>query len=168
MAKRTGKSSSRGRGKRKRKTTTFISGAKSLISAVVLVGTGILIGSFWFEWRNADLEGSARDPAEVAAPIFPPKVEILNGMGEPGVADEVARALIDDGFDVVTVDNAEHFEFDETRVVARSRRSDAIGQVARRVGVDSTFSELVPELSLDATIILGKDWRSRFPEAADR
>ena len=168
MAKSSGKSSSRGRGKRKRKTTSFVSGVKSLISAAVLVGTGILIGSFWFEWRNGDLEGSARDPAEVAAPVLPPKVEILNGMGESGIADEVARVLVDQGFDVVTIDNADHFDYGETRVVARSRRSEAVRSVASRVGVDSTFADLAPELALDATIILGKDWRSKFPEAAGR
>lgn len=166
MAKSSGKSSSRGRGKRK--STSFISSAKSLISAAVLIGTGILIGSFWFEWRSADLERSAGDPAEVASPVLPPKVEILNGMGESGIADEVARVLVDQGFDVVTIDNADNFDYGETRVVARSERSEAIRSVASRVGVDSTFAALAPELAVDATIILGKDWRSKFPEAADR
>ena len=137
----------------------------SFLTTVTLLATGALVASWWIEWRESD----AAPTIEVAAPAIESghrlKVEVLNGSGEPGAAGVIGDLLLDLEYDVVAVDNAEHFDHEVTYVIDRSGAGDAVAEVARRIGADSVAVELDPDLLLDATIILGKDWRALNPGA---
>lgn len=124
------------------------------------------MGLFWAEWRSAALNADApADPAP--APLSERvKVEVLNGSGESGVARLVADRLVEMGFDVVAVDNADHFDHPSTRVLDRSGRPGAGERVAAAVGADSVAIALDRDLFLDATVIVGADWRLRIERAA--
>lgn len=119
------------------------------------------MASFWLEWRDAELPATA---ASAGAPAVERrlKVEVLNGSGEAGAARVVGDVLLSEGYDVVTVDNADAFDHEVTYVIDRSGVGDAIGELADRIGADSTYAALEPDLLLDATIILGADWRERL------
>ncbi|MDX1579032.1 MAG: LytR C-terminal domain-containing protein [Gemmatimonadota bacterium] len=136
---------------------------RSLFGAVVLLGAGFLFGLFWMEWRGAPPSAEpALDPG--ALPLTDRiKVEVLNGAGEPGLAQTVADRLIARGFDVVAVDNAEHFDYATTHVLDRSGREGGAGLVAARLGTDSIVSAVDADLSLDATVIIGHDWSELAP-----
>ncbi len=152
-----------------------VSVIRGLITTVALVGAGALIGLFWEEWQIVRLaEPAAAGPAPSAAnstnapqESAPPqlsvanriKVEVLNGVGEAGVARRFAAQLRALGFDVVATDNADHFEHQVTYVLDRSGRLGAARQVANGVHADSVAVALDADLFLDATVVVGHDWR---------
>lgn len=133
---------------------------QTLLAVLVLLGVGALIGSFWLGWRDARLTGNTANPAAGAADPAPIKVEVLNGAGERGAARQVAMRLRDAGFDVVYFGNAQDFDQGVTAVVNRSGRPGIARRVATALGADSVRTEIAPDLHLDATVILGRDWRS--------
>lgn len=141
-----------------------------LVLVVVLLGAGVLLGSFLIEWRGRSLvtpdeagdvrglpstAGSESREARVA-------VEVLNGAGDPGAARLITEALREAGFDVKTFGNAADFQHEHTLILDRSGRIGAARAVADALGVSEVRSELRPDLYLDATIILGDDWRDRL------
>lgn len=155
----------------KRRKTRKVTRRKRLIAdrfemalvCLVLIGVGTLIGSFWIEWRGARLDRtSAADsaPASLDARL---KVEVLNGSGDKGAAALIRDHLRDRGFDVVSAENADHFDYTTTYVLNRSGEPGAARQVASELGVDSVANSIDPDLFLDATVVLGADWRERLP-----
>lgn len=136
--------------------------------ALVLLGVGALLGSFWLEWRGAPTRGPAADRPRGEPPLEGrPRVEVLNGAGDPGAARQAADHLRARGFDVVYFGNAESFDHAATRVLDRSGREDKAGEVARTLGLDSAVTRPEPELYLDATVILGSDWRETLASGGE-
>jgi hypothetical protein len=88
------------------------------------------------------------------------RVEVLNGAGDAGAAARVTEALREAGFDVKTYGNADRYDHERTLVLDRSARPGAAGEVAAALGGVEVEERIDPELYLDATVILGKDWRS--------
>lgn len=134
-----------------------------LLLVLVLLGVGALLGSFWLEWRGPRLAeagdtivGTPASPGE--EPDERLRVEVLNGAGDPGAAREVAMRLREKGFDVVYFGNAGTFGHEVTHVVNRSGRTGAAGRIAEVLGADSVATEIDPELYLDGSVVLGRDW----------
>jgi hypothetical protein len=90
------------------------------------------------------------------------RVEVLNGAGDPGAAARVTEVLRAAGFDVKTYGNARRYDHERTFVLDRSGRPGAAGAVAAVLDGADVEERLDPELHLDATVILGKDWRARL------
>lgn len=142
---------------------------RGLVTTVVLVGAGALIGFFLEEWQVVRLAGTApsETPPDALSEASPPllnlanriKVEVLNGAGEAGLARTFADRLRDRGFDVVATTNADHFEHQVTHVLDRSGRLGIATQVATGLGTDSVAVALDPDLFLDASVVVGHDWR---------
>jgi len=91
------------------------------------------------------------------------KVEVLNGCGVPGVAKQFTNYLRSQGFDVVKSENYSSFDIQETLVVDRvSMGKEKAQKVAEALGVSpgSVLPQLNPDLLLDVSVILGKDYRS--------
>lgn len=135
---------------------------------VVLIGVGFLLGSFWLDWRGTELEAGADRSVEGPATSLPEgwgdrvRVEVLNGMGERGVASTVAERLRDMGFDVVYYGNASTFDHARTSVLLRSDRREDVLRLADSLGVDSLVDRPDPDLYLDGTVIVGEDWERRM------
>lgn len=136
---------------------------------VALLGVGFLLGSFWLEWRHTRLGQDAPPPEVRGTPVAVPdgwegriRVEVLNGMGEPGAAERAARRLRKMGFDVVYYGNAESFDHARTRVLRRSARPDAVRRLADSLGVAEVVARPDPGLYVDGTVILGPRWRERM------
>lgn len=133
----------------------------------VVLGLLLAFGlSVWWEVRATSGEDGGEAAADTAAGSEPPRVEVLNGAGEPGIAETTAERLRSRGFDVVFYGNAEDFDVPSTRVLARSDRTGAARKLAAAMGVDSVRSELRPDLYLDATVILGADWQQHMPASS--
>jgi hypothetical protein len=154
---------------------------QTLLFALVLMGVGALVASFWLEWREPRLiddstatlareEASADEPStdepstDELSPDEPDlagrlRVEVLNGSGDRGAARQVAERLRQLGFDVVYFGNAPSFGREVTLVVNRSGEPGLARLIADSVGVDSVGTDVDPELYLDASIYLGQDWQ---------
>jgi len=87
------------------------------------------------------------------------RVEVLNGAGDAGAAAQVTEALRAAGFDVKTYGNADRFDYATSHVLDRSGRPGAAGAVSAALGGIGVVERLDGELYLDATVILGGDWR---------
>ena len=132
-------------------------------TTVVLLAAGALLGSFFQEWRYARAPDAPDPAAATPAPVRRLKVEVLNGSGERGAARVVGDLLLARGFDVVTTDNADRFDYPVTHVLDRSGVGLPVDGLAAAIGVDSVATAVDSALRLDATVILGHDWRERLP-----
>ena len=88
---------------------------------------------------------------------MPVAVEVLNGCGEPGIADRVASHLRDCGFDVMYVGNAGDFKFSETIVVDRTGDHEKTHAVAGALGRPPVIHQVGTAFFVDVTVVLGKD-----------
>ena len=89
----------------------------------------------------------------------PVPVIVENGVGTPGLGEDVATVLLPLGYRVVLSQNAELFGYERTRVVANS--DDAIGdarRIRRALGVGRVRLSQVPSGIGDITIIVGEDF----------
>lgn len=166
---RSSKRSKRRYGGRRKPLQRAVALFRGLVTTVVLVGAGALIGFFLEEWQVVRLSGPPpQEPVRNLPPESPTapvnlanriKIEVLNGVGEAGLARTFADRLRDRGFDVVATTNADHFEHQVTHVLDRSGRLGIATQVATGLGTDSVAVALDPDLFLDASVVVGHDWR---------
>ena len=141
--------------------------------AAALLMVIALLASAWWGWRQArESVDPAEDPfaRQVELPPEPDpiaRVEVLNGAGEPGAAQEAAEILRGAGFDVVYFGNASDFDNPRTRVIARVGSGGRADSVAGWLQVDRLERDVDPTMHLDATIVLGADWRRRLRLAVE-
>lgn len=136
------------------------------IVVAVLLMVGTLLGSVLLEW------GERRSGPEIPADRPPlseratrdldrerVSLEVLNGAGDRGAAELMSEKLRGMGFDVKTFGNAPSFDRERTELLDRSQRSGAARAIADSLGGVPVRIEPAPELYLDATLLLGHDWR---------
>ena len=103
-----------------------------------------------------DLMGEDFGVAHTPIPVL-----VQNGTGEPGLAADVARRLVPEGFRVVLSGNASTFDYRETQVVASGDDHVVEAQRARRaLGVGVLAVTQVPSGVADVTIVIGKDFKA--------
>jgi hypothetical protein len=102
-------------------------------------------------------ERAVQDPALISTVI---QMEVLNGVGIPGLANQFTGTLRNFGFDVVETGNFDHFEVPNTLVISRNGQIENARRVARAIGVQDQFilREESPEYYLDVTLIIGSDF----------
>ncbi len=119
--------------------------AKSILLCLVLLAG-------YLAWVVASQVGKAGSVCEI--PVI---VEVLNGCGLPGVAEQTAEFLRCRGFDVMFISNADDFDYVNTLVVDRSGdRSKALA-IARAMGVVPVISQVSSATFADATVVIGSD-----------
>lgn len=103
------------------------------------------------------------NPAALVGDII--QVEVRNGCGVSSLAAEATRYLRHRGFDVVDVGDHTSFDVAQSMVIDRVGNLAAARKVARAMGIpeDRVVQDLKPEYYLDASIIIGKDYRSLTP-----
>jgi hypothetical protein len=129
----------------------------ALLACVAFVASFALgIGSR----RDAPAE-PALDPAMTTldAPAAAGRVEVLNGSERAGMARAVTQRLREAGFDVVYFGNAPGGAIDSTTIFARVPDDAVARAVAEQLAVRRVVLEVDSTLFLEATIVLGKDWR---------
>jgi hypothetical protein len=103
-----------------------------------------------------DLDRAVQRRFGLASPV---PVIVQNGVGAPGLGQEVAAILLPHGFRVVLSQNADVFGYEQTRVIANG---DAAVADARRIrkalGVGRVRLSQVPSGIGDITIIVGEDF----------
>ncbi len=87
-------------------------------------------------------------------------LEVLNGIGVIGLADQFTGYLRDQGFDVVRFTNAHRFDYPRTLVINRGADFEQARLVAQSLGLEAEAVENMPDLSLqlDVTVVLGQDY----------
>ena len=87
------------------------------------------------------------------------RLVVLNGVGTPGIGEDVARVLVPEGFRLVASGNANTFDLKVTRIIASSREDLAAAERARgllRVGEVQLGEQ--PAGLADVTVVVGEDF----------
>jgi len=134
-------------------------------SGAVLVLAAVVAGAAFFAIRTGrdvqDLE-----PRTLPLPEGRVRVEVLNGGGMAGAARRATDLSRDAGFDVVYFGNASSFDHAESEVVDRVGRPELARAVAEVLGIHNVLSDPDPDLYVDVSVVLGRDWESSAePEA---
>ncbi len=93
------------------------------------------------------------------------QVEIRNGCGISGLANEMTQFLRKKGFDVVEVGDFETFDLEYSVVYDRIGDLESAKKLAGAVGIpeDRVIQEIKEDEYLDASIVIGKDYASLIP-----
>ena len=132
------------------------------VAAVLIVGAFIVSFAIGLR-RTSESTVAPQTPANVVP--TPPRatagrIEVLNASGRSGIARAAMDHLRAGGFDVVFYGNATAQR--DTSVVLARRGDDAIARaVARSLDIRNVQTQIDTSLYLDATVILGRDWRVR-------
>jgi len=104
-------------------------------------------------------ERVVEDPALISNVI---QMEVLNGVGVSGLANQFTGTLRQFGFDVVETGNFDHFDVPHTLVISRNGQIENARRVAHAIGIDEQFilREESPEYYLDVTLIIGNDFEN--------
>ncbi len=115
--------------------------------------------------RGASEDAFARlgEQQAASAPDQRPQVEVLNGCGTPRIAARVQDFLRERGYDVVNVENASGFDYEETLVIDRGGDLDVARALARQLDTRNVIRQVRPDLVLQVTVILGRDYPSLRP-----
>ena len=89
------------------------------------------------------------------------RVEVLNGCGTDGIARKVGLHLRSLGFDVLTFENAESYNYPESMVIDRVGQPDDARKVAEALGIPNRIQQIVadPFRIEGVTVIIGRDHR---------
>ena len=89
------------------------------------------------------------------------QVEVLNGCGGRGLAASFAKTLRKQGIDVVKTGNYKSSGVKNTQIIDRVGNKEFSMQIGEILDVKSRhiYTQKKPELLIDATIIIGKDYK---------
>jgi hypothetical protein len=92
------------------------------------------------------------------------RVQVLNGVGQPGVAQEVQPLLVDSGGRVTLSGNADRFDYATTQIVYYDddRLADARA-IQKALGVGEVVKSLTGLDVVDVTVVVGKDFATAHP-----
>jgi hypothetical protein len=125
-------------------------GAGPSLFPTVSVASSVLVP------QQPDLD---REVARVFGWGLPVPVIVENGVGAPGLGEDVAAMLLPEGFRVVVSQNAEPFGYERTKVVANGAAAVADAERIRRaLGVGRVGVSRVPSGIGDITVIVGEDF----------
>lgn len=91
-------------------------------------------------------------------PTFDIRIQVLNGCGTEGVAEEVASCLRDSGFDIVGTGNADAFDYEHTLVVDRCGLFDKAVKVGKALQCDRVMVQRTAASANDVVVVVGSDW----------
>ena len=172
-----------GRGRRKTRRKSKPSKKKSLVSGanVALVLLSITSVAFVLSVVNRHLRGGMtiqdfRQEAPLALTVAAHdnsllrdiEVEVLNGCGINGLAQQFTDYLRDKHLDVIRTEDADNFHYDKTIVILRRDEFEKVAQVAKLLDIsprDSIRVFVDPDGSLltDVTIVIGSDYLNISP-----
>lgn len=103
--------------------------------------------------------------AEAGKPSDIIQMEVLNGCGVSGVADDFTDFLRNNNFDVVQMGNYISFDIDKSIIIDRSGNKANAYKVAEVLGIDkkNVIQQLNNEYFLDVSLIIGRDYAKLNP-----
>jgi polyisoprenyl-teichoic acid--peptidoglycan teichoic acid transferase len=96
-------------------------------------------------------------------------VQVLNGVGVPGVGRQVDEAIAGLGLRITLTENARSFDFLDTQIVIYDETPELLAaarQVREAMGVGTILVSRQPQSVVDLTIVVGADFLGITPESA--
>ncbi|MDI9442003.1 MAG: LCP family protein [Firmicutes bacterium] len=85
----------------------------------------------------------------------PLRLTVLNGSGRSGIAGQVGDLLTEYGYNVVSRDNADHFNYQQTKILVSARDSARVEPLAEFLGAQIETADVTPT---EVTVIIGRDY----------
>lgn len=139
------------------KNTSF----KDTVHVILLPGTEQVKadGRYWLADANQlPLLAAWLDDDVTGVPRSQVTVEVLNGCGARGIASEVAEMLRSEGFQVLRVGNADHYNYEVSQVISRVSNVDGAKEVAVLIPGSQLLKEEALEAGVMVTLIIGKNY----------
>lgn len=139
--------------------------AETALLALTLVAVGAFVVSF-VRGMLHDAGPAAAEPAVLNQVVPEPpgeprgRVEVLNASRRRGIARLATDELRNAGFDVVFFGNAPASAGDSSVVLDRTGNDAVARAVAQRLGISAVRTQKDTSLFVDATVIVGVDWRN--------
>lgn len=133
----------------------------------------IVCGYLVYNIINKTMSGDKRKPVEITdtsgsvtkQPNLTMQLDVRNGTGEDGVAKLFTDYLREKGYDVVEIGNFETDDQEKTLVLDRKGNSQNCKKIALSLGISdkNVISQINEKLLLDATVVIGKDYKELNP-----
>lgn len=138
-----------------------------IILAVVCTYLIFSLFSGTFSSKN-DTEKDVSDTTDKTVtkqPNLKIQLDVRNGTDVNGVAAEFRDYLREKGFDVVEMGNYKINDVNKTMIISRNENMQSSEKIAETLGVNKKFitQQINPSLYLDATVIIGKDFKELKP-----
>jgi hypothetical protein len=93
------------------------------------------------------------------------QVDVLNGCGTSGAAQDFTSFLRARGYDVVEIRNYKTFDLAESLVIDRVGDTKTAERVAYALGIarENVVQQLNPDYYVDVTVVVGRDYPSLKP-----
>jgi hypothetical protein len=130
-----------------------------VLAFVVSFATGLDFGTRQPRRPAPELRAPAVDPGVTVRG----RVEVLNASGRAGLARDATARLRSEGFDVVYFGTAGSRAGDSTVVIDRTGNDALARAVAQTLGITRVVTQIDSALILDATVVLGRNYRARAP-----
>ena len=139
-------------------------GSVVVVAAIVVIVVVVMMRTPGTEPEvTPDAFSLLEEGEEALSPDQRPQIEILNGCGVSGIAARAHEFLRERGFDVVNVENARGFDYEETLVIDRGGDIRVARALAQALGTENIIRQVRPDLVLQATVILGRDYLELRP-----
>lgn len=88
-------------------------------------------------------------------------IEVLNGTNVNGLGQKFTNYLRQNGYDVISTGNADHSNYENTMLIARTADVTKLREVNGTILLDSDklFQKTDSSLQVDLTLIIGKDYQ---------
>ena len=136
-------------------TNSFLNFTILLLSVVIIFLTYSIITKVDYFSSNNNDEEYVRENKK------PVQLEVLNGCGVNGVADNFTDYLRAANFDVVNIGNYRSFEVDFSLVIDRTGNIKNAFEIASKLGIgkNNIIQQVNKEYFLDVTLVIGKDYK---------
>jgi len=134
--------------------------------------TPILVSLFIGIHLQKPVQAAHRPAIETApAPVslsqnipYKGSIQVLNGCGVTGAADQMAAFLREKNFDVKKVENAQSWNYPATMIVSRTEDMTLARELGKILKTDKVVLVRNAEQLYDVTIVTGPDFRDRTGE----
>ncbi|MBC8525791.1 MAG: LytR C-terminal domain-containing protein [Candidatus Cloacimonetes bacterium] len=91
-------------------------------------------------------------------------IQVLNGVGEPGLARFIRNKLIDLGLNVLSFENAEKFIYGKTVIIIRTVNPQKLKILMEILPLDKVYRQTNKDSIYDFIVIIGRDYKNYFDE----
>lgn len=143
---------------------------RNLILNIVIVILGVIVFFLLYSFItnsivNKPVEWTTESPelGDAAGEII--QLDVLNGCGVSGIAQEFTDFLRKRNFDVVQSANYKTFDVEESLVIDRTGDLAVARKVAYALGIDekNIVQQINPDYYLNVSVVIGRDYEQLKP-----
>jgi len=143
---------------------------KNLVLNIVIVVLGVIVFFLLYSFitnsivnKPVEWTTDSPEPGDVSGEII--QLDVLNGCGVSGIAQDFTDYLRKRNFDVVQSSNYKTFDVEQSLVIDRTGDLTAARKVAYALGIDekNIVQQINPDYYLNVSVVIGRDYDKLKP-----